>query len=206
MEELEKRILQGALHQFLVMGIRAVTMDDVARELGISKKTLYRFFANKADLVARSVQFTFWQIKSSLEEISNKSTNAIDELFEFDAQMTEVVKSQKPMIINQLRKYYPDTHNWLYTNRKDLMLALTARNLEKGVRQGMYRSDLNIRYIALMYYAQTLLYAQEESMPDEVCTRPDFVYENLIYHLRGIVSERGLEHLKTKLKQKKWSI
>lgn len=201
MEELEKRIVEGALHQFLVMGIRAVTMDDVARELGISKKTLYRFFSNKADLVHRSVQFTFWRIKSSLEDISSKSTNAIDELFEFDVQMTEVVKSQKPIIINQLRRYYPETHNWLHNQRKELMLALTERNLEKGVLQGMYREDLNIRYIALMYYAQTLLYAQEDTVPDEACMHPDFVRENLIYHLRGIVSEQGLDYVKTKLKQ-----
>ena len=203
MEETEKRILEGALHQFLVYGIRSVTMDDVARELGISKKTLYRFVTNKADLVAKCVQFTFWQIKNSLEDISSKSTNAIDELFEFDAQMMEVMKAQKPMIINQLRRYYPETHHWLNTNRKDLMLALTERNLEKGVKQGMYRSDMNIRYIALMYYAQSLLYAQEELVPDEVCTQPDFIRENLIYHLRGIVSDKGLDHLKLKLKHKK---
>ena len=203
MEELEIRILTGALHQFLAYGIRSVTMDDVARELGISKKTLYRFVSNKADLVEKCVRFTFYEIRTSLEDISSKSTNAIDELFEFDAQMMEVMKAQKPMIINQLRRYYPETFHWLNSSRKQLMLALTERNLEKGVKQGVYRSDMNIHYIALMYYAQSLLYAQEDLVPDEVCTQPDFVRENLIYHLRGIVSEQGLDYLTSKLKHKK---
>jgi len=203
MEDVERKIIQGALHQFITYGMRAITMDDVARDVAISKKTLYRYVANKEDLVQKCVEYMFTHISQTLEDISNKSTNAIDELFDFDAQMIDAIKAQKPEILIQLRRYYPSTHTWLNENRMQIMLSLTERNLKKGVKQGMYRSDMNIHYIALMYYSQSLLYSQEELAPDAVCSSPDFIRENLIYHLRGIVSKEGLTYLETKLKHEK---
>lgn len=199
MDEQEVKIITTSIELFINYGVKSVTMEDVARELSISKKTLYKFVSNKSELVHKCVLFLFSTIKFSLEDIQSKSTNAIDELFEFDEQLTEVMRAQKPTIIIQLKKHYPETFSWLMEERKRLVMNLTKKNLRKGVAQGYYRNNMNIEYIAMIYYAQTMMFAQENLMPDELCTSPAFVRENLLYHIRGIASPTGLKYLHEKL-------
>lgn len=203
MDSIESKIIAGAFSQFLQYGLRAVTMDDVARELAISKKTLYRHVSNKADLVHKCVQSIFFDIKTTLENISESETNAIEELFAIDAAISNTMKAQEPMIVNQLRRYFTESFKWLESHREELFLRLTERNLKKGVNEGLYRNDMNLKYIALLYYAQSLLYAQENLVPNELCHNPAFLRENLIYHIRGIASTKGLQYLTDKLKNEK---
>jgi AcrR family transcriptional regulator len=206
MEDQEIKIFSTSVELFITYGVKSVTMDDVARELSISKKTLYKFVNNKNELVQKCVEFIFTQIHTSLEDVQSKSTNAIDELFGFDEQLTLVMRAQKPAIIMQLKKHHPETFSWLMNNRRTMVMKLTTKNLQKGIAQGFYRHDMNADFIAMIYYAQTMMFAQDDLMPDEICTNPAFVRENLIYHLRGIASAKGLEYLQQKLQNNETSL
>lgn len=201
MDEQEIKILNAATAQFITYGIRGVTMDDVAREIAISKKTLYRYVSNKAELVDKCVNYIFNEIKQSLIEIQSKTSNAIDELFAFDAALTHMMHAQKPELFMQLRKYYPETFDALMTDRMNLVLTLQKHNLQKGVTQGIYRPEIQVAFIALMYYAQTVAFVENANAPTTICFKPEFVRENLIYHIRGIASEKGVAYLTQKLQE-----
>lgn len=199
----ERLILTGGTELFLKYGIRSITMDDVARELGISKKTLYKYVSNKADLVDRCVKFTFDEINEAIEAVRGFSENAIDDLFAIDSTLSDAMKAQHPAIEFQLKKYYPQTWKWLADRQSKLINEHTRQNLKRGIEEGLYRKDINVEYISYLYYAQFLAMHDSEVVPESICRDPKFMREHFIYHLRGVVSKRGLEHLESKLEQNK---
>ena len=200
MEEMQLRILEQSIDMYFRYGIRSVTMDDVAREMGISKKTLYKYVSNKADLVVQSVKWKFNQITEALQTYSREVENAIDELFAIDAYFDEMMSQNQPAIMFQLAKYYPEAFKWLEEEKAKLVLDNTSANLKKGKDQGLYRADLNIDYISYIYLSHTNLMEEGETgVPDEVCHSPEFHRHHLEYHIRGIASKQGLKYLTEKL-------
>ncbi|MDX5324909.1 MAG: TetR/AcrR family transcriptional regulator [Bacteroidota bacterium] len=198
MEEQERQIVHGVIDMFMRYGIRSVTMDDVARELGVSKKTIYKFFSNKAELVDVSFRMFFSELRNQIVEVSSATENAIDELFLLDQTISDTIKRNHPGIFFQLRKYYPATYQFLFSERQKLVMELTRKNILKGIEQGLYRDDFNVDIISFLYYSKMLMMHQEvESM--EECNVEDIIWENKIYHIRGIATEKGLQHLKNKL-------
>jgi AcrR family transcriptional regulator len=200
MEQQEQQIIEGALAMYLRFGIKSVTMDDVASELGMSKKTIYRFFENKAELVDRVVKHLFGSVVRQLEETSAKHENAIDELFAMDQVVGEAIKKNHPAIMFQLRKYYPDSFAFIMEARRNMILSMTRNNLQKGIQSGLFRGDMDVEIIAQLYYSRVLLIGDENHFLDEDCPVEAFNRENLVYHIRGIASESGIAYLTQKLK------
>ncbi len=202
MEQQERNILNGATELFLKYGIRSVTMDDVARELAVSKKTLYKYVSNKAELVDRCVKNTFTEVSAVISDIADTNENAIDEIFGIDSSISEVMKSQHPAIEFQLKKYYPATWKWLSDHQEEMIMDQTRNNLKKGKEQGMYRSDIDIEMISYLYFAQFVAMHDVDIVPETLCENPKFMRTHFEYHLRGIVSDEGRKHLEKRLEQK----
>ncbi len=202
MDETHKKILDDAVELFFKYGIRSITMDDVARELGISKKTLYKYVSNKAELVDQCIKVKFGQITGALRDFGNSVENAIDELYAIDTYFDEMMRQNHPAIMFQLSKYYGDTFKWLDTSKDQFVAEITRANLDKGQKQGLYRSTINKEYITYIYMAHTALMSGETNIPEEVCHSTAFHKEHLEYHIRGIASEAGLEYLNKKLNHK----
>lgn len=201
MDDQERTILSGAAELFLKYGIRSITMDDVARELAVSKKTLYKYVSNKAELVDRCVRISLEQVHDVIENVMDKSTNAIDEVFAIDEAVDNMMKVKYPAIEFQLSKYYPQTWKWLMGKQREVIMSHTRKNLEKGVDQGLYRPEINIEFINYIYYGRFVSLNDESAVPAGICSNPEFMHEYLNYHLRGIVSKKGLEYLENKLKE-----
>lgn len=201
MENQEREIIAGSVDLFLKYGIRSITMDDVARELTISKKTLYKYVSNKADLVDRSVKFAFRGIHQAIDDVRANSTNAIDEIFDIDEAVNETVRQKHPAIEFQLAKYYPKTWKWLESNQHRIVFEHTKENLLKGMEQGLYRADLNAEYIAHVYFGRFMGMRMDNVFPESICENPEFLHQSLIYHVRGIASASGLEYLEEKLQR-----
>ncbi|NVK29028.1 MAG: TetR/AcrR family transcriptional regulator [Flavobacteriia bacterium] len=199
MDEQERSIINGSTELFLKYGIRSITMDDVARELGISKKTLYKYVSNKADLVDRCVKLTFTEVADAMTEVIGKANNAIDELFAIDSTLSEAMKAQHPAIEFQLKKYYPATWKWLSSRQEDMIKNQTLENLKKGIEQGVYRSDVNVDFVSYLYFAQFLAMHDPDIVPLSICENPKFIKAHFEYHLRGVASKKGLEYLEKKL-------
>lgn len=198
-EEIKSILIRvGLLYQ--KFGIKSVTMDDVSRELGISKKTLYQHFSDKEELVSRVTDFMINLNKNCLREIIDKKLNAIDELFEVVRHANQMLKDHNPSTEYDLKKYYPVEYQKVRMVKRDAMYESALNNLRKGMEQGIYRAELKPEMIAKLHVARVEGMMQNDVFSIEDHTNRDFFREIMVYHIRGIANERGIKILEEKLK------
>ena len=200
MTEKEKNILLQSRTLIFKYGIKSLTMDDISQRLGISKKTLYQFFENKADLIDKVIEFTISESKEMMMKSMDKSVNAIEELYAMYQTSTQIVKRLNPSLDFELRKYYPESFTQLEQFRNNFIYSLMIKNLEKGVKDKLFREDMQIDVIARIYTIAALEVFNNEVFPSEQYPSVKLVRELFIYHIRGIASKKGLDYLETSLK------
>jgi AcrR family transcriptional regulator len=195
----EKQILVGAIEVFIKYGLRSVTMDDVARELAMSKKTIYKYYSSKAHLIDEAAKFIIMHLENSCESITAFTDNPIDELLMIDVMMRKFSHLQHQAIEFQLKKYYPETYKAIAETKQKHFLGLMKNNLERGIRQGLYREDFDVNIIANLNYARLLMLSDENYFPVEQFNINQVAHEALIYHIRGIATHIGLNYLESKI-------
>lgn len=174
-------------------------MDDVSRELGISKKTIYMHFSDKEELVGNVIDFMIETRHNCMNEIYEKELNAIDELFEVARQVNQMLREHNPAMEYDLKKYYPAAYEKVKQVKRKVMYDSVMNNLQKGIRQGIYRSEMNPDVIAKMHVARVEGMIESDVFTEEEFTRMDYFREIMIYHLRGIANEKGIKILEKKL-------
>lgn len=189
------RILEGAEGLFMRYGIKSVTMDDIARELGISKKTLYQHVANKADLIGQIFGCRKAEEKEEIETIYRNSTDAIDEMFGIAKMVIRQLRKITPAAMYDLKKYYG--HEWrsFEEEHRSYLYEQLRRNLDEGIAQGLYRKDINPDIIAKLYIGKTSLVVDEELFSPTEYNLEALFRAYFLYHIHGIASAKGLEVL-----------
>ena len=181
---------------FLKLGFKSITMDDIAGEMCISKKTIYKYFANKELLIAESTQMFQEEVHEIITQIIAKNYNAIEENFEIRRMFGEMFKSTDTSPIYQLKKYYPLVYVKVLEYQIQECENCFRQNIEKGKLQGLYRKDLNVEAYVQFYYA--LIFSINENTRSE---REAFALEMeaLEYHTRAMATESGLIELQKQL-------
>lgn len=170
-------------------------MDDVAKELGMSKKTIYQFVENKAELVNLTMRSYLEEERKQLDAILKPSKNSIDEMVQMISYFIHQVQEFNPSALNDLQKYYPETWSIYNEHRFDFMLSRITENLKNGVSQGVYRNDLNTDVISKLYIGGVDILINQAYFPSEKYAFIETYKEYLNYHLRGIVSAKGLKYI-----------
>lgn len=196
----EQRLLIQSRALIFKYGIKSLTMDDISQQLGISKKTLYQYFENKADLVQKVMLFTIRAHRESCCEVQEKDINAIEELLKIYQSTAFITKQLNPSLNFELKKYYPESWNLLEKHKTEFIYNSLVNNIQKGIESGLYRADLNIPIIAKLYTMRVLEITNTEIFPPEEFPAALVLKEMFIYHIRGIASKNGLEFLEEKLK------
>lgn len=178
-------------------GIKSVTMDDVARHLGISKKTLYEYFHDKEDLVRSVLELEHGHRCSFFDEIERRELNAIEELLEVYKMLNNIFREHNHSMEYDIRKYYPDLFNRMKEVRRKRMYAATHNNLLKGKREGLYRRDMNAGVIARLHVFRTESMLDNDMFSVEELTSFKVFHEIFVYHLQGILSPRGRTFFET---------
>lgn len=183
----------------LKYGIRSLSMDDIARELGISKKTLYQHFRDKKDLVMQVVMHGVEVQSCKFKEIiTQNKLNAIDVLFFVSKHIAENHKNMNQNVHFDLQKYYPESWQILLEHNKKHIYGKICQNMEQGIQEGLYLDDFKINVIAKLYVQQVNNVSLIEDMNEDLSF--DEILKNIfVYHIRGIASEKGREYLKSKL-------
>lgn len=174
-------------------------MDDISQRIGISKKTLYQFYENKADLVQKIMEFTVEENRDIISKSIHKNKNAIEELMVLYRCTTQIVKQLNPSLDFELRKYYPESFTILDNFRNEFIYSLIVNNLDKGIKDKLFREDMDIRVIARIYTTAALEVFNTEVFPSDQYAPPMIIKELLIYHIRGIATKKGLDYLENKL-------
>ena len=193
---IENNIIAGAEKLFLKYGVKSVTMDDLARELGISKKTLYQEVENKADLVEKVLKQHILCEKTEMTEIREQSANAIEEIHKIARYVLKMLREMGPAIIYDLKKHYRIIWDELEKFHKQYVYTVIKDNIEWGMEEGLYRENLDADIIAKLYVGKTLAVIDEEVFPLTQYNREQLYIEYMRYHINGIATEKGLEMLK----------
>jgi AcrR family transcriptional regulator len=196
-----KHIIEKASELYNQYGIKSVTMDDVARELGMSKKTLYKYLANKDDLVDHFVEFLTERRKCNMEEIKKQNLNAIEELLAVNEHVIEMLQNYNPSTEFDLKKYYPDHYTKLRERRRKNMYEAVSENIQKGKEEGLYRENLNEDIIARVHVSRIENSFANEMFTIQELTSWRFIREMMVYHIHGIANREGIEFFNRKLKE-----
>jgi len=189
--DMKEKILQKATEMFLNLGFKSVTMDDLAQEMGISKKTIYTHYENKTKLVEESTSHLFCNISEGIDYICSLNKNPIEELYEIKKFVMLHLKNEKSSPQYQLQKYYPKIHESMKVRQFDVMQECVLGNVKKGIELGIYRENLNIDFVSRIYFTGVINIKDQKIFPVEKFPITELMDNYLEYHLRGIVTPKG---------------
>ncbi len=193
---MKDKIINKAKEMFLKLGFKSITMDDIAGEMCISKKTIYKYFANKELLIEESVQVIHTEVNAIIADITSKDFNAIAENFAIRRMFDDMFKATDTSPIYQLKKHYPEVYQKVQTYQVEMCQTCFQENIKKGIEQGLYRKEINIDAYVNFYYA--LIFTINENTRSE---REAFALEMqaLEYHTRAMATPKGIAELEKNL-------
>ncbi len=198
---MREKILEVASEMFLNLGFKSVTMDDIANEMGISKKTIYQHFANKNKLVEATTDFVFHFVCSGIDCIRAENNDPIAELFQINTFIKQLLKNEKASPQHQLQKYYPRIYKKLKESQFSIMHECVIGNLKRGIEQGVYRKEIDPEVIGRFHFLGATGIKNQDLFPPDIYSPNDVVDMFLEYHLRGIVTSKGERELMKHINQ-----
>lgn len=196
--EMKEKILYKAGEMFLSLGFKSVTMDDIAAELGVSKKTIYKYFENKLALVEETTVALHESCLSMINMVIDQGHNPIKENFEIKKMFKEMFQTAASSPVYQLKKYYPAIHERVMKKERVAFSACIRSNLERGIAEGYYRDSINIELYIQFYFS--LVFGIHESTVENYKI-PDMERAALEYHTRAIATEKGIQELEKQLQK-----
>lgn len=190
-----ERILKASQELFFSYGIRSITMDDVARHLAISKKTIYHFFSDKDQIVLTLCQLDCEFNTGMMEHIARNSKDAIDEILQAMEFMSALFKRMNPNLIYDMQKYHHIAWNEFKKFREQNMMGTVERNLRKGIKQGLYRSDINAKLLARLRIEEVEMGMNPNIFPPNEYDLTKVQIELLSHFIHGILTEKGIKEL-----------
>ncbi|WP_432672036.1 TetR/AcrR family transcriptional regulator [Flavobacterium sp. SM2513] len=195
---MKAKILNKSRELFLKLGFKSITMDDIAQEMCCSKKTLYKFFANKEILVQKTVEHVQDEIELNISRILTKNKNAIAGNFALSAYFREMFKSSETSPIDQLKKHYPEIYSKVHERQVKECKVWFVHNIQKGIDQGYFRSEIDADDYANFYY-MLIFQINENTLYERDAAALEL--KALEYHLRAMATPAGIKELEQQLAQ-----
>ena len=194
--ELVLRIQKAAAQLFFRSGVKGVSMDDLSKKLKISKKTLYSCFQNKNELVRHTLLQHFEEIDSALKTFESLPISEVAKMRRVTQFAVEQLSKVRIPILDDLKKYYPEIHSEVLSQREKMITQHVCNNILKGRNHGYYRKDFDETVISNLF-ANQIIHITEQWVGEHRDKAIRAVIEFSEYHLRGISNENGLKELNT---------
>lgn len=188
---LRAKIISSATSLFFRLGAKGVTTDDISREAGISKKTLYKEFKDKEEIISSVCETTLSAQLSFMEEITITSKDPVHEIILTGNHISKVFGMINPVLLFELKRYYPEAWNLLNQFKKNHVKKILERNLRKGIELGIYRADLNVSLMAYFRLAQFDLALEPSVFPMDKLSLGEIQLNLLDHFLHGITTLKG---------------
>lgn len=193
MEETDykEKLLKGADELFMKYGLRSVSMDDIARHLGVSKKTIYQHFADKDEVVVSVAKSLMAKQKVQFESIASQSKNAVEEMVKISFCLKEDMKNINPSVLFDMQKYHQSAWNeWLDFKQKYIRQNI-IRSLKKGIAEGYFRGDINLEILAVMRLEQVQMAFDNTIFPRDQFNIPEVQAQLFDHFIYGVFTEKG---------------
>lgn len=189
------QLLESAMVLFKRVGIKSVSMDDIAREVGISKKTLYQLVENKEDLITKVMENDFECDKRMFVRHAQEAGDAIDEFLRNSRYFIREMRTISPATLHDLQKYYPTIWKGIIQDHHAEFERDLVRNLERGMEEGLYRDGLEPSVVATLYSGMMKMVMDRQVFPNHDRPLSEIVRQMTEYHFNGIVNQFGRERL-----------
>ncbi|MGI6232739.1 MAG: TetR/AcrR family transcriptional regulator [Prevotella sp.] len=193
--QLRVRIIETAQHEFYKHGVVAVKMDDIAKILSISKRTMYEIFTNKEELFLETSKKEFYEFDRHMSLYFEQNRNVIDNILEFYRIKMRNICSMSPSYFSDLHKF-PRVTEW-FRKQNEERQVVHQRFFEEGIRQGFFRNDIDYKLMSEIGNA-----AMDYIMSHQLYKRYSIVHLHrnvVMIFLRGICTIKGLETFDEKL-------
>ncbi|GAA4831185.1 TetR/AcrR family transcriptional regulator [Algivirga pacifica] len=190
----KKRIEEVAESLFMRYGLRAVTMDDIASELGMSKKTIYQFYKDKKSLVEEVMLVKIQEEEQVIERIMEDSSNAIENFVKVSDYLKKVLATINPVVFWDVEKYYPEAWKH-YCQNKEKHCKVFQEILEQGIREGLFRPEINTNIIARLRLQMVDMGFNQDIYPSSEFNLVEVQSQFIEHFIRGVVTEKGMELL-----------
>lgn len=189
---MRNQILLGATELFGRYGIKSITMDDIARHLAISKKTIYQYFEDKNALVDAGLEVFLVQNNADMIKLKEESINVIEELAKTGEHLKSKICNLNPSLMFDMRKYFPGAWKRFIEFKRTYIERFIADTLQTGIEQGMFRVSINAAVLARMRVEQIDMGYNPEIFPQEDFNPLDVQMHFFEHFVYGILTEKGL--------------
>lgn len=193
---MKEKIIAKATEMFLKLGFKSITMDDIAGEMGISKKTIYKYFINKEVLIAESTEKMHKAVHHVIESIIAEDHNPIKENFEIRKMFKGMFQTADTSPLYQLKKHYPEIYEQVVCNEIQECNRFLRHNMERGITLGLYRKDVDFENSIKFYYMLIFQINETTALESEA---QELELAALEYHTRAIATEKGIMELEKHL-------
>jgi AcrR family transcriptional regulator len=191
MMEVKARILQKAHDLFHRYGIRSVSMDEIATQMGMSKKTLYQHFADKEQLVDEVFATLLTQKKEECTVWQQQGANALHEVFLSLDRFHEMLSNMHPSLLFDLEKYHPEVFRKFRHFQSDFVYKLIRKNLERGIEEGLYRPEIDVDVLARFRVATMTIACSQEAFPNMRLNIAYIEHQLVEVFLFGVATPKG---------------
>ena len=189
--ETKDRILLGAEELFFKYGIKSITMDDIAKHLAISKKTIYQFFNDKNELVETLMTLKLKEDECEFQQIQDESENMIIEVFNMMKHIGAMFTKINPNIFYDLQKYHPKAWDLFKQFKQNCMARVIESSIERGKLEGLVRNDVNSKVLSIMRIEQVEMGLNPTIFSPDKFKIVDIQLAMLDHFLHGICTLKG---------------
>ncbi|GAB2548135.1 TetR/AcrR family transcriptional regulator [Spirosoma aerophilum] len=188
---MKERILEEAERLFWKYGVRSVTMEDIARNLGISKKTIYQHFSDKEQILYQVIESKIGRNLSEMNCMVVETANPVEELLSVLNMMQRNADHVSPNLLIDVKRYYPQAFTLFSKYKEDAIMRSILENIQKGISQGLYRDDISPAILARLRVEQIELAFDNEIFPTDTYSMHEIQYELIHHFVRGMLTEKG---------------
>ncbi|WP_420146632.1 TetR/AcrR family transcriptional regulator [Spirosoma sp.] len=188
---MKERILAEAERLFWKYGIRSVTMEDIAKQLGISKKTIYQHFNDKEQILSQVIEGKMGRDQSEMMCMAVEADNPVEEIMHVLSMIQKHADQVSPNLLIDLKRHYPQAFAQFRRYKEGEIMRSILENIQKGISQGLYRADLNPAILARLRVEQIELAFNNDIFPTDQYTMPEIQYELMHHFIRGMLTEKG---------------
>ncbi len=196
-ESVKEKIVIESVALFMKYGVRSVTMDDIAKHLGISKKTIYAHFKDKEEIILQATEHYFMEEMKVMDDIEAKAENAVEHMHNLTFCLRERMGKTSTTVLYDLKKYYLHAWEKYKAFKHDVIFKSVLRNIERGISEGLFRKDINPEILAYLRIGEIELSFNKDYFPEEkfgIVEIHGQLFQHFIY---GILSEKGLKLFET---------
>ena len=192
---MKKKIVDQSIQLFLQYGFKSVTMDDIAKHMGVSKKTIYVHFPTKDQLVEQSALNHLDGIIKRINVISKQSKDPIIELYQIKKEALNHLSSEKKSPQYQLQKYYPSLYSKLKEKEFSALSGLFSNSIFEGIQTGIFRKDIDVDFVIRIFFNGIRGITDIKLFPIETYKIEDLLLNFSEYHLRALCTIEGVRKL-----------